>query len=129
MDVICRWAERYPDSRFVIWLPPYSILYWDQAARLGRTEAILTALEYAVGRMVAYDNVTVLSFLNAQGIVTDLNFYTDHIHYSGAVTKWMAGAMQTDQWRFWPEVYPNQINELREFVNSYDYDRIFEAET
>lgn len=125
-DVICGWAERYPDTEFIVWFPPYSILFWDQAARQGRTEALLNAIEYACGRLLAHDNVLVISFLNAQDFVTDLDNYTDHIHYSTRVTTWMAGRMIAGKWRIWPEAYQGQVNELRQFVTGYDYDAIFD---
>ena len=125
VDVVCGWAERYPDTRFIIWFPPYSVLFWDQAARQGRTEALLNAIEYAWGRLLAQDNVLVISFLNVQSIITQLNNYTDYIHYSARVTEWMAGKLAAEQWRIWPELYRGQIDELREFVTGYDYEAIF----
>lgn len=128
MDMICGWAQAHPDTQFVVWFPPYSILYWDQANRRGTTEATLAAIEYASGRLLGCDNVTVVSFLNARDIITNLDNYTDHIHCSTKVTKWMASKMMAGQWRYWPKSYPNQVNELREFVASYDFDALFEAE-
>lgn len=125
VDVICGWAERYPDTEFIVWFPPYSILFWDQATRQGRTEALLNAIEYACGELLARDNVLVVSFLNARDITTDLDNYTDHIHCSTWVTTWMAGRMIAGKWRIWPDAYQGQINELREFVTNYDYDAIF----
>ena len=127
MDVICGWIEEHPDTQFVVWFPPYSILYWDQAIRLGTTEAILTAIEYACGRLLVWDNVMVVSFLNAQDVITNLQNYADHIHYSGSTAAWMSRKMLAGQWRYWLDSYPGQVNELREFVNSYDYDAIFES--
>ncbi len=128
MDVVCTWAEKHPDTQFVVWFPPYSILYWDQAGRQGKTEAILTAIEYACGRLLACGNVTVISLLNAQDVITDLNRYTDHIHFSGGTAAWISRKLLAGQWRYYPQSYPGQVNELREFVSSYDYDAIFEPE-
>lgn len=128
MDVICGWAEEHPDTQFVVWFPPYSVLYWDQVSRQGKTEAILTAIEYACGRLLTYDNMKVVSFLNAQDFTTNLNCYTDHIHYSGGTAAWMSRKMLAGQWQYYPQSYPGQVNELREFVNNYDYDALFETE-
>ena len=126
MDVICGWCQAHPDTQFVVWFPPYSVLYWDQAQRLGRTEAILTAIEYACGRLFSCDNVMVISFLNCQDVITNLDRYTDHIHFSGGTAAWMSSKLLSEQWRYYPHSYPGQVNELREFVNSYDFDAIFE---
>ncbi|MBD5118959.1 MAG: hypothetical protein HDT37_07610 [Clostridiales bacterium] len=126
MDVICGWAQEHPDTQFMVWFPPYSILYWDQASRLGTKEAILTAIEYACGRLLACGNVEVFSFLNSQDTITNLNNYTDHIHYSGRTAAWMSRKMLAGQWRYWADAYQGQVNELREFVNNYDYEALFD---
>ena len=126
MDTICSWVEGHPDTQFRIWFPPYSILYWDKAQREGTTEAILTALEYAWGRLVFYENVSVHSFLNDRWTITDLEEYTDHIHCSSQVTMKMAREMIDGSWRIRPDIYVGQIDELRQYVTGYDYDAIFD---
>ena len=125
MDVVCGWAEQHPEAQFVVWFPPYSVLYWDQMQRLGKTEAILSALEYAMDRLLDHGNVRVYSFLNAQGITTDLGQYTDHVHCSGAVTAWETESMLKGGWQVWKDIVPGVIEELRRFVTSYDYDGIY----
>lgn len=125
MDVVCSWVEKHPDTQFKIWFPPYSILYWDKAQREGTTEAILAALEYACGRLLVYENVSVYSFLNDRWTTTNLEHYTDHVHCSSEVTYQTAQGMIHGDWRIWPEFYQGQIDELRQFVNSYDYDGLY----
>ena len=127
LDVVCGWIEEHPDVQFTIWFPPYSMLYWDKATRQGIRDAVLTAVEYAAGRLLEYENVTVISFLNAQNVITDLENYTDHIHCSSAITAWMTQKMLKGEWRIWPDVYHSQIDELRQFVANYDYDAIFDS--
>lgn len=125
MDTVCSWLEEHPDTQFKIWFPPYSILYWDKAHREGNTEAILTAIEYACGRLLAYDNVTVHSFLNDRWTTTDLEQYTDHVHCSSLVTSEVAKGVINGDWRMWPEYYHGQVDELRQFVNNYDYESLY----
>lgn len=126
MDVVCSWVEEHPDTRFKIWFPPYSILYWDKAQREGATEAILSALEYACGRLLRYENVGVYSYLNDRWTATDLGQYADYIHCSSQVTSQVAWGMVNDAWRIWPEFYRGQMDELRQYVTSYGYDAMFE---
>lgn len=125
LDIICGWAEDHPDTRFQIWFPPYSILYWDKTQREGTMESVLTALEYAWGRLTAYENIGVYSFLNDRWTTTDLEQYTDHIHCSSEVTRQQARGIVNGDWRIWPDHYRGQLDELRQFVTSYDYDAIF----
>lgn len=124
--VIRGWAEAHPGTQFTVWFPPYSVLYWDRMERLGRTEAVLSAVEYAWGELLQCPNVQVVSFLNAQAYTTNLDNYADHIHCSSAVTRWMAGELMAGRWRIWPDAYHSQMDELRRFVAGYDYDAIFE---
>ena len=45
--MVTGWAKAHPDTQFHVWFAPYSILYWDNVNRLGRTDAYLAALELA----------------------------------------------------------------------------------
>ena len=125
LDVICRWAKEHPDVRFVVWFPPYSILYWDKTAREGTTEAVITAVEHATRRLLEYDNVAVHCFLQAIAAITDLDNYGDHIHCSGAVTRETAQFMLDGLWRLTKENYRSHLDGLRRFTAEYDYDAIF----
>ena len=124
-DIICSWVEGHPDTQFKIWFPPYSILYWDKAQREGTTEAILSALEYACGWLLSYENVKVHSFLNDRWTITNLELYADHIHCSSRATIKTAWEMNSGNWRILPEFYMEQIDELRQFVTGYDYARLY----
>lgn len=129
LDIVCSWIEEHPDTLFKIWFPPYSILYWDKAQREGTTEAILTALEYASDRLTSHENVNLYSFLNDQWTVTNLEQYTDHIHCSSEVTKQTAQCIINGDWRVWHGICKAHVDSLRQFVNSYDYDRLFPWQT
>lgn len=125
LAVITGWIEAHPDTEFTIWFPPYSILYWDKMTREGKADAMLWAVEQAAGRLLEYDNVTVHCFLIAAKQIEDLSEYTDHIHCSSRVTAWMAQEMLAGNWCFTKENYQIRLDELREFVASYDYERLF----
>ncbi len=129
LDVICGWIEEHPEVRFVVWFPPYSVLYWDKADREGTTEAVITAVERGVERLLEYDNAAVHCFLRDIGTITDLNNYADHIHCSGAVTRRTAEYMMNGQWRLTRENYREHLDGLRQFAAEYDYDSIFADQT
>ena len=124
LDVICSWAQERPDVEFVIWFPPYSILYWDMMLREGRADAILDAVEHAALRLMELDNVAVHCFLHATTYTTDLDFYTDHVHCSSKLTRWEADNLMAGKWRLTEENCTARLEELREFVKSYDYEAL-----
>lgn len=127
LAVVEGWLTDHPDTQFTVWFPPYSILYWDKMTREGREEAVLWAVEYAAERLLRHDNVTLHCFLIATDTVTRLDNYTDHIHCSGQVTRWMAEEMLAGRWQFTEENYKIRLDELREFVASYDYEALFDS--
>lgn len=125
LAVVTGWAKAHPDTQFHVWFAPYSILYWDNVNRLGRTDAYLAALELAWQELTQYDNITVHSFLAREDIVADLDNYTDYIHCSGAVTHLEAQTMMAGGEQVTQENYVQRLDELRQFVVNYDYDALF----
>lgn len=127
LDVVCGWIEEHPDARFRIWFPPYSVLYWDKATREGTAEAVITAVESAARRLMAYDNVTLFCFLDAEEIITDLDNYTDHIHCSGEITAWAARTLIEGGRQLTPDNLKERMDRVRQFAATYDYEAIFAA--
>ncbi len=125
LAAITRWLEEHPDTEFTVWFPCYSILYWDKMDREGKTEAVISAVERAVGTLLEYENVNVHCFLFSYKTMCGIQNYTDHIHCSGTVTKWMAEEMLAGRWHFTEENYQIRLDELRTFVANYDYDALF----
>lgn len=124
LTVVRGWIEQHPDVEFVLWFPPYSMLYWDKVTREGTRNAILTAIEYVAGELLEYDNVALYSFLYSRAI-TDLNNYTDHIHCSGAVTRRVANCLLTGEGLMTREDYRQRLQQLRDYVEGYDYEVLF----
>lgn len=126
LEVVTSWLEEHPDTQFTIWFPPYSILYWDKMQREGRTDAVISAVEYAVERLLEYDNVRVYCFMVSYKYICDLDNYTDHIHCSGKISRWVAGTMLEGYWEFTEKNYRPCLDELRQIVANYDYEALFE---
>jgi len=128
LDVVTAWLEEHPDTEFIFFFSPYSILAWDQYQRLGETEAMLTMLDYATERLLRYDNVELQFFLADFPAITNLDNYADHIHVAGRVTYAMSKAMPEGTYRMTAENRTEVLDALREFVVHYDYDSIWAEE-
>lgn len=126
LAVVEGWFQAHPDVEFVLWFPPYSILYWDRATREGTKNAILTATQYAAQRLLEYENVTLHSFLSIPAI-SDLDNYTDHIHCSGELTSWVARNLMAGEYRMDQAGLADYFAQLRAYVESYDYEALFPA--
>jgi len=121
-----QWFLSHPETEFHVFFSPYSILYWDKMQRQGETEAMFAALDYAIERLLTYDNVSLHCFMTDLSIITDLGYYGDHIHISEKLTEFMVNAMAEGTHLLTKENYRTQLEALHDFVVNYDYESIFQ---
>ena len=119
------WLEKYPDTEFIFYFSPYSILFWDKMDLLGETEAVFSMLDEATEVLLGYDNAELQFFMDDLEVITNLDNYADHIHVAGRVTYRMSEAMNTGVYRMTAENRRERLDALREFVVNYDYAGIF----
>ena len=128
LERVTGWLEQYPDTEFIFFFSPYSILFWDKMNQLGQTEAMLTLLQETVETLLQYDNAELQFFMADTQVITNLENYADHIHVAGRVAYRMAQAMPTGQYRLTKETYVEVLDGLRDFVVHYDYEQIWAAD-
>lgn len=125
LATVTSWLEQHPDTEFIFFFSPYSILFWDKMDRLGEREAMLALLEETTETLLRYDNAELQFFMADTDVITNLDNYADHIHVAGRVTYRMAQAMPTGQYRLTAENRAEVLDGLRDFVVHYDYDEIW----
>lgn len=126
LAVVEDWVQSHPDTEFDIFFPPYSILFWDKAARQGTTDAMLGALELAVNTLAPYHNVRLYGFLLDEDIVTDLDYYCDYVHHSGAVCRILLNKLAADQERLTEQNIGQILANWREIVVNYNYEKFWD---
>lgn len=87
---ICPYVEQNPDTEFVIFFPPYSILYWNDVLTENHLEATLAEYKYICEYLNSFDNVTVYFFPDREEIICDLDHYADYSHYHPNYNRYMA---------------------------------------
>lgn len=128
LAVVETWLTEHPDTEFIFYYSPYSILFWDKMERQGRTDAMFAVLKHATEALLAHDNVKIQCFLTDIDIITDLDNYADHIHVAGRVTWKMSKAMAGTEHLLTLENYEAKLDALREYVVNYDYESIWEGQ-
>lgn len=93
LRVVTAFVQAHPDTEFYLFIPPYSIVYWDQTMRNGTTEAILHVQQQAMVSLSSLPNVHMYDFMNDGEIVCNLDHYTDPVHYSPAINRLIAETM------------------------------------
>lgn len=125
LDNVVSLIEAHPDTEFVFFFPPFSILYWDRELRSGTFDATMDATEYAISVLLSYDNVRLYFYQAEEEIISDLDHYKDYSHYgnwiNNMITEWIA----EDYGRVTPDNYQEIILDMRNMVHNYDYDSIF----
>ena len=107
--------EQHPETAFKIFVPPYSILWWDNLYRNGETECYLYNMKKAMETLLAYDNVEFYFFLNDREIVMNLNNYMDLLHFSADVNAYICNSLVKDTHRVTQDNYKQIIEDMRTF--------------
>lgn len=127
LAVIDQWVNEHPDTEFDFFLSPYSILFWDKNIRLGRMDAMYSALEQTCQTLEQYDNVKLYGFLMDREMVENLDNYGDYIHHSGKLGKQVLNAIAEDQDRLTPANTREILANWQEFVIHYDYEKFWDV--
>lgn len=120
------WFQDHPDTKFEIFLSPYSILSWDRALRRGDLDARMTALRVACHTLNRWPNVRVHAPLLARDMVTELNNYCDYVHHSGEAGKWVLGNVCAEKFLLREDDVETALADWRDFVVNYDYDALWD---
>ncbi|MGN0326125.1 MAG: hypothetical protein ACI4DW_07425 [Lachnospiraceae bacterium] len=86
---ICPYIEQNPRTKFVVFFPPYSILFWDRVLKENHLEATIEEYRYIANRLNAYDNVEVYFFPDREEIICNLDNYADYTHYHPRYNRYM----------------------------------------
>lgn len=117
--------KEYPETKFYLYFPPYSICYWDSLYRTGGLERHKQMEIYTIEKLLQYDNVYLYCFNDRMNVIADLNNYRDVTHYgvniSSEILKWI----KDDEGRLTLENYNEYINKCYLTFRTYDYDGIF----
>ena len=118
----------HPETRFIVFFPPYSIGYWEGLMRYGEgvINRRLEMERYVIEQLLKYDNVEVFSFLDCFEITTDLNNYVVDLHYTYKVSDYMLECMsESKEHMITSENYDEYLRSTYDFYLKYDYDSLF----
>lgn len=91
-------VKAHPETQFYIFIPPYSILWWDMAQRNGETTAYIYSEQMAFTRLLPYENVRLFNFQNAKDVLFNLENYTDSLHFSPEINEYLCECLKEGQY-------------------------------
>lgn len=121
--------EKYPDTEFLFFYSPYSILYWDSLYMEGRIQAQLEAEEMVTKMLLSYENVRLFSFFENTELICNLDKYRDKEHYISEVNSFLLEQMSQGNYEITAENKENYMEFMREFYLNFDYEGFFEEQS
>ena len=129
---IIPYITEHPETEFVIFFPPYSILFWNDVIMDNRLQATINAYKCVEKALNCYDNVTMYYFPAMEDVVTDLNNYADYTHYHPRVNRFMTECFWGDEYRISKDdndiemSMDSYINKLNNMLDTYDFELLNE---
>ncbi len=130
LDVnICPFIEENPKTQFVVFFPPYSILYWNDVLRENHLEATMEEFRYITERLNGYENVEVYFFPDREDIILDLNHYADYSHYHPEYNRFMTECFASGTCRVAKdgeagESIGEYLAHMRRIVDEFDFEEL-----
>ncbi len=116
LDLLTDRITAHPETEFYIFVPPYSMLWWDNIYREGDTEAYLYNMEQAMKTLLAYENVKMFYFQNDREIITDLENYMDILHFSPEINHYICDSLIAGKRQVNSENYAEEIRSMRDLA-------------
>ena len=82
-------AKEHPETTFLYFFPPYSMVYFGGLKQDGDLEKELAYKREAINMMLECDNIHIYSFTMETDITADLDRYRDQAHYDENVSSWI----------------------------------------
>lgn len=118
-------AREHPDTQFLFFFPPYSILNWDAHVEEGILDMHVDAMTLASEILLEEPNIRLYSFYTDYETVTDFDNYRDIVHYHSGINSLLLQRMHADEYRLTKENYRQHWAQVRDFYSSYDYEALF----
>ena len=109
--------ESHPETTFYIFVPPYSMMWWDNIYREGDTDAYLYNMKRAMEVLIPYDNVIFYYFQNDREIILDLENYMDILHFSPDINHYICDCLISGKNRIDESNYMESIEDMRSLAD------------
>lgn len=118
-------AREYPDTDFLYYFPPYSILDWDLHVRQRSAACYTEAFRLATQTLLQAENIRVFSFYTDFETITDLRNYRDVVHHDSAINSLLLQRFATGEYELTQENYQSYWDTVETFYSGFDYEQYF----
>ena len=118
-------AEKYPDTKFLLFYTPYSALYWEDLYRSGGLERQLQIEKITTELLLECENIDLYSFVKETELADDLTKFRDKEHYMSETNIDIMNWIANGQGRVTKDNYLDIIEWEREHYMNYNYDQLY----
>lgn len=122
------YIEQMENTEFYFYFSPFSLLYWDTQYRTNKVELWKAVYTEICELLLQSDNVNVYLWTDEDmlTIMSDLENYTDDIHYSPYVSNTIFNRICSGEGKMTIDNYSIEIDKLFVYINSFDYKKMFQ---
>lgn len=124
LDNLLPYVKAHPETEFVFYFPPYSMLYWARQADEDRMW-ILDVYRHSAQILLEYDNVRVFYFQNEKEIISDLNNYRDECHHSPQINRYIFECIRDGKQELTVQNVDVYFADMRQYAASFDYGELW----
>lgn len=116
-----------PETTFVFFMSPFSMLYWDEQIRLDRFSTMKLAYTEACRILTSYKNVKLYMWVDDVMLETmsNLDNYIDSIHYNEQVSSDILKRIKKNQGLICCNNYQEKVNTLFQYIENFDFEKLF----
>lgn len=122
---VTKLPKQYPNVKFIYFITPYSIVYFDDLNQKGEIEKQITVEKYMIEKILEIPNIELYSFFDNYEMITNLDNYKDAGHYMEHINEQILVWIKDKKYRLTKENYQEYINKNLDFYKNYDYESIF----
>ena len=126
LDNILPFIESHPDTQIHIFIPPYSMLAWEDKVLSGTLEDMIAIYAHAIKTLLQYENVKIYYFQDEEDIITDLDNYRDNCHHRPEYNRYMFECIRDGEKMITLDNYVERLTAMYEFATNYPYAQMWE---
>ena len=119
-------AKSNPQIDFYVFVPPFSIYFWDSLNQEGTLEKMLDTIDIVFNLLVGQDNIHLYSFNAEKDIILNADIYKDIYHYNEKVNSLMLNWIKNGYDEINKDNIDKYLKDIRDFFTNYQYDILFE---
>ena len=114
-------AQEHPETEFHCFFTPYSAAWWQSKVADGTIYRHIEAEKQVIELALTCDNLHLYSFNLRTDITTDMNNYSDPIHYSEWVNSLILNWIRSGEGLLTTENYLDYLERELDFYSGFDY--------